>query len=295
MPPSLQRSPHRRIQFVFGLVLAGIFYAEYSQREHKPVLAGRSAIVVAGPRVTVDPFEKLLREDPLAAMIEARARHLREVQDYRCTFIKQELLPSGMSADQEIEVKFLQEPFSVMMHWVRNAGMASRVIYVDGRWTDKKAKNPDDRKLAVCQPGAIGQVFFKSVKLSIHGSLAKKSARRRIDEFGFERTLDLLIKYGKLAKSRGELVLQFRGESRFDGRPVWVIHRRLPYAGNTGLYPDRMAEILIDKEYRVPVAVYCYSDEAREPAHLLGKYEYRNVRFNVDLTEADFAPARYGM
>ncbi len=51
----------------------------------------------------------------------------------------------------------------------------------------------------------------------------------------------------------------------------------------------------IDKEYRVPVAVYCYSDDARKPDKLLGKYEYRDIRFNVGLTDAVFDPDTYGM
>ena len=41
------------------------------------------------------------------------------------------------------------------------------------------------------------------------------------------RALDLLIKYCTMAKSDGILKLDFCGESRFDGRPVWVLQRHL--------------------------------------------------------------------
>ncbi len=296
MPPAQRPSKHRRIKFVFGLALAGILYIEFYDRDYAPVAPRHAAIVLAAPQVAVDPFEKLLREKPLAALIEARERHVGEVRDYRLTFIKQELLPSGrMSAEQEIEVKYRQEPYSVVMHWVRNGGMASRVIYVKGRWIDPKATNAAERELMMCQPGELGRRFIKSLKLPARGSLAKDSARRSIDEFGFMRTLDLLIKYCKIAESRDELTLEYRGETRFNGRPMWVIQRNLPYTGDSGPYPDRTAEIFIDQEYRVPVAVYCYSDEAKEASNLLGKYEFRNIHFNVGLTGADFDPATYGM
>jgi hypothetical protein len=295
MPGSQPQKTQRRIRLFFGLVLAAIFYMEFSHQDYQPVLAQHSAIVLAEPRVASDPFERLLRQDPLSALLESRRRHVREVTDYRCTMIKQELLGSGMSAEQEIEVRFRQEPYSVMMEWVRNAGLASRVLYVRGKWTDPQAEDPTLRELAVCQPGAVAKLFVKSIKMPIHGSMARRTARRSIDEFGFGRTLDLLIKYCQIAKSRDELRLTFRGSTHFDGRPVWVIRRHLPYTGEAGIYPDRSTDIFIDQEYYVPVAVYCYSDEDHKPTNLLGKYEYRDIRFNVGLTPGDFEPGTYGM
>jgi hypothetical protein len=253
------------------------------------------SVVMARETVNADPFEALMRDDPLAAMIEARAQHLRGVVDYECVMVKQELLPAGMSEEQEIKVKYRQDPYSVYMEWLRNPGLAARVLYVKGRWTDSTAADPEERELAIAQPGVIAQIFVKSVKQPIHGPLARKASRRFLDEFGFLKTLDRLIAVCELARSRGELALDFRGESRFDGRPVWVIRRHLPYTVEGGFYPDRTAEILVDKEYRVPVAVYCYSDDDRQPGNLLAKYEYRSVRMRAGLTEKDFEPVTYGM
>ena len=209
--------------------------------------------------------------------------------------VKQEMLPSGMSEEQEIDVLFRQKPYSVVLTWRRNPGLAERVIYVKDRWIDDDADTADERQLAVCQPGPVARLLVKSIKQPIHGKLAKKSSRRYVDEFGFSRALDLLIKYCEIARESGDLKLDYCGETRFDGRPVWVVRRTLPYTGVTGLYPDRIAEVFIDKEYRVPVAVYCYSDDAKEPHNLLGKYEYRNIRMQAGLSEADFDPQTYGM
>lgn len=295
MPRDEKPSTHRRIQLVFAIVLACVFYLQFTQGHHEVILDLGSPVVLAAERSTACPFEKLIRDDPLAALIQARERHVQTVEDYRCTMVKQEMLQSGMSPEQELDVLHRVTPYSVALTYTRNANLVNRVIYVKDRWIDPDADDPDERELAVCQPGAVAQLVVRSLKMPIHGSMSKHAARRAIDEFGFKRTLDLLIKYCELAKSRGELALKFCGESHFDGRPVWVVRRSLPYAGEQGLYPDRTAEIYMDKEYLVPIAVYCYSDEERNPQNLLGKYEYRDIRFGVGLTDADFDPATYGM
>lgn len=295
MPQDVKLLAQRRVQLVVGAVLAAVLYLQFAlSNENEVVLGPRSPVVMAAT-LSRDPFEKTIRTDPLKALIDARDRHVQHVKDYRCTLVKQELLPSGMSEEQEIEVMFRHEPYSVVLHWTRNPGLAERVIFVKGRWIDEDADHPDERDLAVCQPGPVARLLVKSVKQPIHGRMAKKSSRRFVDEFGFTKALDLLIKYCEIARDRNELTLEYRGESRFDGRPVWVVRRTLPYTGPGGAYPDRIAEVFIDQEYRVPVAVYCYSDDSKNPQFLLGKYEYRNIRLGAGLTEADFDPATYGM
>ncbi|MEK6642623.1 MAG: DUF1571 domain-containing protein [Planctomycetota bacterium] len=296
MPREPKQITRRKLQFFFGLVLAGILYAQFQLNDDPEViLTQRTPRVLAAETVHVDPFEKMIRRDPLSALKDARDRHLRTVSDYECVMVKQELLESGMTDEQEIKVKYRQAPYSVYMDWIRNPGLAARVLYVKGKWTNAKAKNPDERELAVAQPGKIAQLFVKSLKQPVRGSLAKDASRRYLDEFGFAKTLDLLINYCDVAKSKDELKLELVGESHFDGRPVWVVRRTLPYTDEAGFYPDRTAEIYIDKEYRVPVAVYCFSDDAKDPKHLLGKYEYRDIRFGVGLTDKDFEPKTYGM
>lgn len=295
MPRNAKPSTHRRIQIGFALILATLFYLELSERHHKPILTMGSPYVLAAERPHACAFEKLVREDPLAALIEAREQHTRTVTGYRCTLVKQELLPSGMSPEQELDVIHRLNPYSVVITYTRNASLVNRVVYVKDRWTDPDPDDPVERDLAVCQPGAVAQLLLKSIKMPIHGSMAREAARRAVDEFGFKRTLDLLIKYCELAKSRGELGLKFCGETYFDGRPVWVVRRDLPYTGEGGMYPDRTAEVYLDKEYRVPIAVYCYSDDARDPQSLLGKYEYRDIQMSAPINDADFDPATYGM
>ncbi len=196
-----------------------------------------------------------------------------------------------MTAEQELEVKFRAEPFSVMLKWIRNRGCVDRVIYVKDKWVDHGAKDPAFRQLALAQPSSLAGFFIKSTKQPIRGTFAKRSSRHFIDEFGFDESLRLFTKYCRMAAATGELKLEFKGETSFGGRPVWMLRRQLPYSNETGVYPDRLADLYIDKEHLVPVAIYCYSDDDRQPRDLLGKYEYRDIRFDVRLTEADFEPS----
>ncbi len=296
MPRESRLNSRRRIEIFFALILAGMLYYQLVDEDHEVVINRSSELVYASEGTPVDRFEELIRKEPLAALLEARAQHVENVKDYRCTLVKQELLPSGMSAEQEIEVLHRLEPYSVVMLWKRNPGLAKRVLYTKGKLIDPDETAHGERELALCQPeSAAAKWLIKSIKMPIGGSMAKKTARRSIDEFGFKRTLDLLIKYCEMARDRGEMSLEFRGETRFDGRPVWVLLRRLAYTGEKGIYPDRTAEIYVDKEYHIAIAVYCYSDDAKLPQNLLGKYEYRDITFDLGLTEADFAPATYGM
>ncbi len=295
MPRFRDQSTFRRLQIVIGLGLAGLFYAQFELgRHHNPVIQ-RGTVVLGDAPIVAERFEMLVRTDPLAALLEARDLHGRSATAYTCNFVKQEVLSSGMGPEQEIEVLHRMEPYSVVLNWLRNPKMAQRVIYVKNRWIDKDADKPEERELAVVRPIAPYDLLLKSLKQPIRGKNAKEYSRRCIDEFGFTRSLDLLIEYRKLANSRGELKLEFMGESTFDGRPTWVIRRHLPYEKEGGRYPDRIAEIYLDKEYRVPVAVYCYASDEMKPEDLLGKYEYRNIKCDAALTDADFEPATYGM
>src|SRR2546425_10088239 len=102
MSPKPIRLTRRKLQFIFGSVLAAIFYIQYQLSDDVAVVVRpRTPVVLAAETVNIDPFEKLIRHDPLAALVEARSRHLHEVSDYECVMVKQELLPSGMSEDQE--------------------------------------------------------------------------------------------------------------------------------------------------------------------------------------------------
>ncbi|HPF39040.1 MAG TPA: DUF1571 domain-containing protein [Phycisphaerae bacterium] len=240
-------------------------------------------------------FESLLASDPLEALRQLHEGFAATDKSYTCVFTRQEMLASGMGPEQDVAVKFRSAPYSVAMEFTRNPGLVKRALFVEGKWRDEEAKDEELKDQAVVQPAGMAGLLIKSLKQPIRGPLARKTGRRSIDQFGFERAMDLLVKYCDQAEADGALKLTYEGEADFKGRRVWFIKRELPYTGPDSGYPDRVANIYIDQEWKVPTAIHTFSDDQCDAAHLLGKYEYSDIDFSAEITDADFEPSTYGL
>ncbi len=245
--------------------------------------------VVAQPAAATNTMAALVQSDPLAAFKQLHADAVAQAADYTCTFTKQERIGDTINKQQVIEAKFRAEPYSVYFHFVENPGLAGKVIYIKDKWVDEDASDPELRQLAAVRPaGLLG--IAGVLKQPIRSDRAKKAGRRFIDQFGFERGLELLVRFSQMAADEGTLTLEYQGQGEFKGRPVWLIKRLLPYTDDNGVYPDRLALIYIDQEWGVPIAIHTFRSDAPIPEELLGKYEYTNVNFDAQLSNADFDP-----
>jgi hypothetical protein len=233
------------------------------------------------PKTTINN-DDLAKTDPLALLQLALHRYQNSVSDYQCTFTKQERIQGELGQDQQIQIRFREMPFSVLMEWTRNAGDAKRVLYVQGQW-----QNSDGDDLAKIEPqGAIARLLVKSVALPINGSAARAQSRRTIDQFGFGNALKLIIDYAGTAVRSGQGSLTYAGQGELDGRSTWILKRTLPYTADGGEWPDRVLIVHIDREWLLPIACYTFADDAQQT--MLAKYEFSNVRLNTGLTPKDF-------
>ncbi len=283
-----------RIRWIVGLSLAAAFCYQgrsflsgLTASTRAPGLGASPAIATLTPQVTpspeslLNPLENLARNKPLDLLREAQKRCRETVVDYTCFFRKQENLFGEMTDVQGADVRFRDEPFSVFMHWTENASKARRVSYIAGKWVS------GGQPAAMCEPeGVIARAIVKNILRPIHGSDAKSASRRTIDQFGFENALDLILKYSLIAQQRGELKLSYLGEGEIDGRPTFVIERRLPYTGEGGEFPDRVLVCQLDKETLLPVQCTSYADDNKQM--LLGQYTFTKVKLNIGLTDAHF-------
>lgn len=285
----------RKARAVVGLLLVAGFCIQCQKlsagksslqeaRAEKPRNNPSAAYATIKPPVLLsDPLATTIKTDPIAFFRGAIERYDRSVHDYVCTFSKQELVGGELTTEQITQVKFREKPFSVNMLWVKNADKAQRAIYVQGKWTGKNGE-----KLAVVEPaGAIARLLVDDVTRPIDGPDAKKAGRRQIDQFGFANSLRLILKYCDLGMQRKEGSVKYVGEGTIAGRPTYVVERRLPYTDDNGMYPDRLLVVHVDKEYLVPTSCTSYADEAG--TKLLGRYVVTDIRFNVGLTDRDFA------
>ena len=252
---------------------------EVSVMETTGVTANAAGFTVGHARAN---YGELARNDPIGFLRLCRKRY--HFRDYTCTFVKQELIRNRLTKPQEIAVRFREEPFSVDMVWIKNADHAERALYVENAWKDGKG-----RELAWFKPaGALIKLIVPKIKQPIFGRRAKAASRRSLDQFGFSRTLDLIIKYVEKGRRNSELELRYAGESSIEGRPTYLFERFLPYDGREEHYPDNLLRYHIDQEWLIPSACFSYAD--REGKKLLGSYVMTNVTFDVGFDDDDFDP-----
>jgi hypothetical protein len=245
-------------------------------------IPGAAALIIKPSRVE-DSFVAIAQSDPVAAFRAALKRYESKVDDYTCTFEKQERIGGRLTAEQVTQIRFREKPFSVNMLWIQNEDKARRVVYVEGRWTGKHGE-----RMAVVEPaGSVARLFVHDVLRPIDGEEARRAARKTIDQFGFANTLRRIVTICDLATKNHELDIRYKGESTFGGRPTYLFERRLPYSNDNGIYPDRLLVVHLDREHLVPVSCCSFADE--EKSQLLGKYVTKDMRFNVGLTDSDFA------
>lgn len=231
-------------------------------------------------------MEQMARTDPLGFAEYCLNRCRERIKDYRCTFIKQEKINGTLLDPQTVDVRFRSDPFSVDMTFVENVRSCARALFVKGKW-----KNDDNQDLAWVKPGgAILRAIVPRIKQPIHGPRAEKESRRTIDQFGFERTLELIIEYARKSEAEGMLDVRYIGTGEVNGRPTYLFERHLPYDGDEDRYPDRVLVYQIDQQYLVPVSCIAYADD--QMTDLLGSYVYHDVEFNVGYTDSDFDPEK---
>lgn len=229
-------------------------------------------------------YEDFAKRDPLGFLRFCWDRYKTNVQDYRCTFTKRERINGEYMPEQIADVRFRESPFSVDMTFTKNIGECARALYVADKWVDDEGNQQ-----AWAKPGgAIVRLLISKILQPIHGARAQNASRRTIDQFGFGKSFELIIRYSAKAQAENALTLNYTGEGSVGDRPTYQFERLLPYDGNEDNYPDRLLVFHIDQESLLPVACYAYSD--KEGNDLLGSYIYTDVKLNPGYSPEDFDP-----
>jgi outer membrane lipoprotein-sorting protein len=105
--------------------------------------------------------------------------------------------------------------------------------------------------------------------------------------FGFGRALESLISVYRKAQTQGDLKTAHT-YAKVGGRKCIVLMRYLPAKDD---YPACKTFIYIDVEYLAPIRIEAYDWDGR----LQSLYDYRNIKFNVGLSEDDFTPQANGI
>lgn len=275
----LLRPTNRRIRLVVGLFLAALSLVQCTRteafRESKDIVAisgvdfGETAPDVA------TKVEKLAKTDHISLLEYCLDNYNRNYSDFTCVFTKQERLNGATGLEQEIAVKHMTSPFSVAMAWKQNAPRGDRVLYVEGKYDNKMMVRPTAPFLQLLSGG--------SVLRQPDGPEAMRQTLRPVSMFGFGRGLQSLINVYRQAKANGDLKTSFGGHAEVAGQKCVVLIRHLPAKED---YPAYKTLVYIDVDHLVPVCIEAYDwDE-----ELQCRYLYKDVKFNVGLTDDDFTP-----
>jgi hypothetical protein len=268
-----------KVRVLVGLLLAAAFCVQCTRSE----AVGGSKLTMLGAKAAAGGeqaagLEDLARTDHIKLLRQCMANYDRCYRDYTCTLTKQERLAGQLGKEQTVQVKFMENPFSVAMAWVKNKPTAEKVIYVEGKYDNQMLVKPN-----LPFAGMIGTVTRPP-----DGPDAKRQSLRTVNQFGFKRSLRSLLDVYEEAAHRGELKQEFGGRAEFDGRACLLLVRYLPERDE---YPGYKTVTCIDEQYLVPTFLEAFDSSGQ----LLARYSYQNVKFNTGLTADDFLPEANGM
>jgi len=274
---------NRTKRLLVGLFLGVLFCIQCTQDTvaNKPnignsVVVKQGQVIAAGSPDVSPTVEKLARTDHVALLKLCQDNYQKHYSNYTCTFIKQETIRGRLGKEQTTTVKFMEKPFSVVMTWTANRpSPADRVIFVDGgNWPGK----------VLCRPAGILKAIGTQVR-EPWGDDAKAQSLKPITEFGIANMTKNLLDVYEVARKAGDGTEEFGGYFDLNGRRCVLLVRHLkPNPAQN--YPAKKAEIYVDVEYLVPVCVkgWDWNDQ------FSCIYGYKDIKFNMPLTENDFLP-----
>ena len=275
---------NRRVRVLVGALVAGLFCVQCTRseafRQSRFVVALSGVSFADGASPEAAEIVRLAKTDHIALLEYCLANYEGHYRDYTCTLIKQERIGGRVGQEQEIACQFLESPYSVSMRWTpQTAGIGDRVLYVEGKYNDMMLVHPT---------GMLSKLVGSTVMRKPDSPQAMQSTLRPVNQFGFRKSLQSLLKVYRQARDGGDLKESFGGFAEVAGRRAVVLVRYLPPKDD---YPAWKTLIFIDLESLVPVAVEGYDWDK----DLSSRYIFKDVRFNVGLTGDDFLPAAHGM
>ena len=201
------------------------------------------------------------------------------VLDYTGTFIKQERIKGKLHKEQTIDFKFRNKPFSLFMQWTKNPGKADRLLFVKGQ---------NNNKMIVHPAGLFS--LIKSVERDPKGKEVFKHSLRSCDKFGIRNLLDRISSVSKISSKNGNFKAAYTGETLIDKRPCMVIETDIgkikvtDQKGKTEVSNVEKVILTVDLGYCLPVSIKSLDAKG----NLISKYTYSNLKFNTNLSDANF-------
>ena len=215
---------------------------------------------------------------------EPSQKALDDVKDYTAVFTKTELI-RGRQVKQVMEMKFRAKPFSVYFKYLTGPEAGRQAIFVDGKYGNK---------LVVKEAAGLGAIAGRlTFKLDDPKVMAEN--RYPVTNVGIGNLLKTAVtiwdRESKLEAA--EVDVKFFPNAKIGDLPVEAV--QLTHQKQLRDVKFQMSRVYFDKESKLPVRAERFGwPRPGEKPPLVEDYVYTKLKTNVNLTDADFDPARYG-
>jgi outer membrane lipoprotein-sorting protein len=165
-----------------------------------------------------------------------------------------------------------RKPFDLYLDWGPGGGWVRAALFRQG-WNEGRIRV----RTSLWGVPLIGD-------LAPGGYLARQGFRTPLSEFGINRLVERLQEQLLRAWLQGDLALRFIGVQEYDGRPCYVLEFLFP-GSRWREYPHARVVLYWDIEQRVPLK----SEMFDAMDQLDARYEFRQLRLNVSLSDEEFA------
>jgi len=229
-------------------------------------------------------------EHPIEAAIRFAQAHLdyirTNVRDYTMLLVRRERVAGQLRGFEYARVKIREQrmidgvevPFGAYMKFLKPNSMRDREILF--------RPNHHDGEMLVRNGGRTLANF--TLWLDPDCKMAMRDNRYPITDLGLENLVCRLIEVAESDRRYGECDVNFYKDAKIDGRPCTVVEVIHPVPRDHFLF--HVARIFVDHELHVPIryAAYSWPEEEDDPMPLLEEYTYRNLNFNVGLSDSEF-------
>lgn len=193
------------------------------------------------------------------------------VNDYTCTFYKEELINDTFQERRTVSLKF-RKPLDLYMKWEKGPCEDREVLYRQGT----------DEKVLAHEGGLLGLV---TVHLSLDSRILKRHTNHRLTDLDIGFTLNTIYTNLVAAMKAGDSRLKFRGVEVINGRRLYMVESWINSDRPNDYYAPHSI-IGHDMETGLPLKVINFNNDDVMFERLI----WTKITFNTGLTDADFDP-----
>jgi hypothetical protein len=293
-------SNHRRrllVKLIATLTVLGCLVFLLTRRDRTDVVQDVAPTETGELNQEQENAASSVRESSMEEVLDLARKSLEAMQttlvDYTARFVKQErnentgVLNPKSEIELKIQTRFRNEsndaPMRIYLKFLSPEDKAGReVIWGADLYNGKMAVHETTMLLS-----------WKTLWLDPTGIIAMTGQKHPIYEIGLIRLVEKLIERGKKDLNNPDVTVTITSGYEFDGVACDLIQAQRSRPG-TGKDNFRLAEIIYDPQRMLVLSYRSFgwpkegSPDVISELPLLESYQYRSLRTNVGLTEADF-------